>query len=233
MRQAPDTVNGAAGEPRIWPHDLPDPAEMLAYRASLPGASGYDEAVHALRSLRLGQNELSLLPLAFPTSWLVNSTATSRTFRAWREPWGQQAFGAILTLLPAEMSLDDWLSTSAEERQALVAFVRALAAPTGGSLAAISKVLALFRPQLVPLMDDAAIAFAIGAVPKPATADDPRADAALFVPMMDWFATQHRREEASLFALARVHGPAVLDAPQVLDRLLWVASWGDGLRGRG
>ena len=211
--------------------DVDDPAELLRYRASLPGASGYDAAVQTLRQLPVDIDELALLPLILPTSWMVNSTATSRTFRAWRTPEGQQAFGAILTLLPREMSLVDWLGTSAEERTAIEAFVRILARAESGSLVAVSKVLSLYRPQLVPLMDDAAIAFALGKVPHPATADDPRAGPELFVPMLDWFAREHAREEPALLQLARDHTEAVLDTAQVLDRLLWVVSWGNAQRG--
>ena len=215
------------------PFDIDDPEEKLAYRASLPGASGYDAAVSSLRALpRGGHDELALLPLVLPTSWMVNATATSRTFRAWREPAGQQAFGAILTLLPAGMSLEDWQELPETERVAVVAFVRALAETPGGSLAAVTKVLALLRPQLVPLMDDAALAFALGTVERPETADAPKADAAHFAPMLDWLATQHAREARALQALAKSHEPAVLDSVQVLDRLLWVVSWGDSLRGK-
>ena len=212
--------------------DVDDPAELLRYRASLPGASGYDAAVQALRELPSEVDELALLPLVLPTSWMVNSTATSRTFRAWRTPEGQQAFGALLTLLPREMSLADWLDTSAEERTAIEAFVRILARAESGSLVAVTKVLSLYRPHLVALMDDAAIAFALGTVAHPATADESRAGPELFVPMLDWFAREHAREEPALFELAWSHTEAVLDTAQVLDRLLWVVSWGSGLRQR-
>lgn len=222
----------ASGEPESSLVDLVDPAEMLRYRASLPGASGYDAAAHALRLLPHDTDELALLPLVFPNSWMVNATATSRTFRAWRSAEGRQAFGAILTLLPREMGLADWLETSAEERVAIEAFVRVLARSEGSSLAAVSKVLSLYRPHLVPLLDDAAIAFALGTVAHPATADAPQADPRWFVPMLDWFAREHDREEPALLELARGHREAVLDTAQVLDRLLWVASWGDAQRGR-
>lgn len=221
-----------SGEPETSFLDLDDPAEMLRYRASLPGASGYDAAIHALRALPPETDELALLPLVLPNSWMVNATATSRTFRAWRSPGGQQAFGAILTLLPRQLSLSDWLETSTEERVAIEAFVRVLAQAEGSSLAAVSKVLSIYRPQLVPLLDDAAIAFALGTVPHPETANEPQADARWFVPMLDWFAREHAREETALLALARDHREAILDTAQVLDRLLWVASWGDAQRGR-
>lgn len=214
----------------LW--ELTDPAEMLRYRASLPGASGYDAAAHALRALPLETDELALLPLVLPNSWMVNATATSRTFRAWRSATCQRAFAAILTLLPRGLSLADWLVLPAEERAAIDAFVRLLAQVEGASLVAVTKVLSLYRPQLVPLMDDAAIAFALGTVAHPATADDPRAEPRWFVPMLDWFAHEHAREEASLLVLAREHREALLDTAQVLDRLLWVASWGNAQRGK-
>src|SRR6185369_4383893 len=91
---------------------------------------------------------------------------------------------------------------------------------------AISKSLALLVPETVPLMDDAAIAFLTGAVPMPATADDPKAPASLFVPMLDAFARAVLDVEPQLIALARAHTLVPLDAAQVLDRLLWVDSWG-------
>ena len=112
-------VRTSSGEPESLLVTLDDPAEMLRYRASLPGASGYDAAIHALRALPPETDELALLPLILPNSWMVNATATSRTFRAWRSPGGQQAFGAILTLLPRTLSLADWLETSDEERVAI------------------------------------------------------------------------------------------------------------------
>lgn len=212
--------------------ELDDPAEMLRYRASLPGASGYDAAVQVLRALPPDTDEIALLPLVLPNSWMVNATATSRTFRAWRTPSSQQAFAAILTLLPRELSLADWLSLPDEDRTAIATFVQVLTQVEGGSLVALTKVLSLYRPQLVPLMDDAAIAFALGTVAHPPTADDPRAEPRWFGPMLDWFAREHAREEEGLLALARQHREAVLDTAQVLDRLLWVASWGNAQRGR-
>jgi hypothetical protein len=42
-------------------------------------------------------------------------------------------------------------------------------------------------------MDDAALHFALGAVPRPDTADTPSAGVELFVPMLDWFARRGPR----------------------------------------
>jgi hypothetical protein len=78
----------------------------------------------------------------------------------------------------------------------------------------------------VPLMDDAALWYATGAVPCPPTSDAPSAAAACFVPMLDWFAAAVEGARDDLEALARRYAPAPLDAAQVLDRLLWFESWG-------
>jgi hypothetical protein len=45
--------------------------------------------------------------------------------------------------------------------------------------------------------------------------------------MIDWFAEQVVSNEGELIAIAARHKHAVLDAPQVLDRLLWMDAWGE------
>lgn len=211
--------------------DIPDPAGDLAWRASLPGAFGYDQATHVLRAVQAqGTPALELLPVAFPTSWMVNAKATSRTFRAWLTPGPFAAWTALLTSLGESTSHEDWLALGPAPRAEVQAAVSELVAVEGASLAAVTKVLALLRPQLVPLMDDAALWFALDAMPEPATADAPSAPAPLFEPMMDWFAQQSLAQEAALVEVAAAHQLAVLDVPQTLDRLLWVASWGHRLR---
>jgi hypothetical protein len=217
------------------------PVEALAYRASLPGASGYDAATAALAGLSGGSpslaTELALLPLILPTSWLVNSTATSRTFRALRSEPCRQAWEAILTLLPREMGLEEWSAEEPAFKLAVSGFVRRLTEVEGGSLVAVSKIVALLRPRLGLLLDDAAVAFALGSVPPPTRADAPTAPWTTFVPMLDWFAVQVAREHAALAEVARAHAEAtataLLEPAQVLDRLLWVVSWGDPMRGQG
>jgi hypothetical protein len=78
-------------------------------------------------------------------------------------------------------------------------------------------------------MDDAAVAFAIGAVPTP-DKEQATAGPEAFVPMLDWFAEQVIANEKDLIQLAANHKLAVLDAPQVLDRLLWMDAWGERYR---
>ncbi len=221
------TLDGAV---RDW--IVEDPDEKLAWRAQLPGASGYDQAAHVLRILSAGGAEgLALLPLAMPTSWMVNSRATSHAFQRWRAGLAHEAWATLLARLGPMTSLDDWLALGADERGEVERALGVLATGRdGASLCAVTKVLALLRPQLVPLMDDAAIAFALGTIAMPETADDPRATAASFAPMLDWFATAVRDAEDALVEIAVRHGQAVLDAPQVLDRLLWIESWGHRLR---
>lgn len=207
---------------------VPQPGEALSRRGQLPGAFGYDRAAHLFRTLQAeGSDAVDLLPAAFPASWMVNAKATSRTFVHWTaaEPvWAQ-----LLSVLPFDLSADEWTAMPETERRAVDEAVATLSRVPGGGLCAVTKVLALLRPQLVPLMDDAAIWFALDAVAEPATADAPTAGPEHFLPMMDWFAGEVRRSEPALVELAREHTMATLDAPQVLDRLLWWASWGHRL----
>ena len=211
---------------------IEEPVEKLAWRARLPGASGYDQAAHVLRVLSAGGAEgPALLPLAMPTSWMVNSRATSHAFQRWRASPAHEAWTMLLARLGPMMSLDDWLALGADERGQIDAALSVLATgKDGASLCAVTKVLALLRPQLVPLMDDAAIAFALGTIEMPETADDPRALPTSFAPMLDWFAAAVHDAEGALVEIAVRHDRAVLDAPQVLDRLLWIESWGHRLR---
>jgi hypothetical protein len=75
-------------------------------------------------------------------------------------------------------------------------------------------------------MDDGALWMLLDAVPRPATADAPTGGVGQLLPMLDAFATASLTHEDTLIALARGHTTAVLDAPQVLDRLMWFDSWG-------
>lgn len=215
-------MKNAAGE---W--NLVEPDEKLAFRGSLPGAFGFDQAAHTLRALQIdGASAIELLPLALPVTWMVNSKATSKAFRAWLVPPARALWDALLAQL--NVSLDEWRALG-DERDAIATMVTQLAHVEGAGLGAVSKVLGLLRPQLVPLMDDAAIAFAIGAVDMP---DEEKATAGpeVFLPMIDWFADQVLDGESALIELAKRHKQAVLDAPQVLDRLLWMDAWGERYR---
>lgn len=189
----------------------------------LPGAYGFDLAAHGARVARArGVAFDDLLALAMPSSWMVNNGAPSPVFRWWLAE-RRGAWAELCARL--EGGAEAWLATDAAGRAAVEALCRSLAAKGHGACA-ISKVLAVLCPQTVPLMDDAALHFALGAVPMPATADKPTADAAHVVPMLDWFARAVRDAEPTLIALARDYDFAPLDAPQVLDRLLWMESWG-------
>ncbi len=211
-----------------WPIEEPD--EKLSFRAGLPGAFGFDQAAHLLRALQAeGVAAVDLLSVALPTSWMVNAKASSRAFQRWLLPPARDTWQDLLERLGPTMGVDGWRAMDPDDREAVLADVATLAAVEGAGLAAVSKVLGLLRPQLVPLMDDAAIAFAIGAVPAP---DEERATAGpeVFGPMMDWFAGQVLRGERELIAIAARHRAAVLDAAQVLDRLLWMDAWGERYR---
>jgi hypothetical protein len=197
---------------------LENAEEKLAFRASLPGAFGFDQAAHVLRALQSeGVASADLLPLAFPTSWMVNARATSRAFRRW---FGAiDVWTALLEELGPTMSLEQWNGQGTER-------VRELASLEDAGLAAVTKVLALLRPQLVPLMDDAQLSFALGTVPMPADNNQSTAGPEHFAPMMRWFAAEVTARESELIAIAAAHRHAVLDAAQVLDRLLWYEAWG-------
>lgn len=200
-----------------------DAAEKLAVRAMLPGARGYDLAAHGARVARArGVGFRELLPLAMPTSWMVNNKAPSPVFRWWLTERAD-AWRELCELL--DRGALAWPEATADERARVEALARSLAVRSHAACA-LSKVLAVLCPHAVPLMDDAAVAFATGAVPAPATADEPSAGVEHFVPMLDWFAEAVRANEAALVELAREHEAAPLDAPQALDRLLWMESWG-------
>jgi hypothetical protein len=223
------TVKGVAcGSP------IEDPDEKLRWRGALPGASIYDRVAHRLRALQAnGAAAIDLLPVALPAIWMVNAKATSQAMQRWLAPPATNAWSAILDGIGFGLPPAGWLALPAQERDVVVRAVSELATgEQGASLAAVSKVLALLRPQIVPLMDDAALWFALEIVPEPTTADAPSAPASAFAPMLDWFAQQVIASESELIAIAVRHDRAVLDAAQTLDRLVWVESWGHRLRRR-
>ncbi len=202
-------------------------AEKLATRERLPGAHGYDRAAHALRVAgAAGVSAETLLPLVLPTSWMVNAPASSRVFQAWLSPPLVEAWGGLLELMDPGMSAADLAAAGGEEAALVATCVGALAGVPGSSLAAVSKVLALARPRMVPLMDDAAIAFALGTMPRTLEKATATAKPDAFLPMVAWFARTIAAHDLELAALAARHEGASLDAPQVLDRLLWFESFG-------
>ena len=198
-------------------------SEKLAMRDRLPGANGWDRAAAALRSVYGGGPRDHLLPLALPTSWMVNARASSRVFQRWLAPPLVDHWRVLIAQTAG--GPERWLSSPESTRTAVEESIAALSFDGQGPCA-ISKALALLVPETVPLMDDAAIAFLTGAIETPATADDPRATAPLFVPTLDAFCEAVLSAERPLIELARTHTLVALDAAQVLDRLLWVDSWG-------
>jgi hypothetical protein len=214
--------------------DRPDGRWRIGYafaklraRGALPGAYGYDLAAATLRQARAaGVPASALLAPAMPGSWMVNAKATSRAFRRWLSTPLDGTFRGLVQLLGDERG---WSALSRDERARAVLAVETLiegARADGGSLAAISKVLALVCPDVVPLCDDAAIWYALGAIEQPHSADSPTAGPEHFAPMLDWFSAAVTGARAPLEALASRYDLAPLSAAQVLDRLMWFESWG-------
>ncbi len=199
------------------------PRKLLA-RGGLPVAFGWDLAAEAFRrARRAGVPVRELLAPALPASWMVNARAASPTFKRWLTPPLPERWAELLAHV--EGGPRRWLAIGEAERAAADRAVRALAID-GQGVASISKVLALLAPETVPLMDDAALAFAIDALPAPDTPDDPRAGPEWFLPMLDWFARAVLALEAPLAELGRGYPLAPLEPAQVLDRLLWFDSYG-------
>ncbi len=206
------------------PHLIDDPLKLLSQRATLPGAYGYDRSAHALRvAAAKGVPLADRLALALHGSWMVNSRATSPVFRRWLQPAVRPAWEVLDEVL--RDGPEAWLSLDAEGRTVAAQAVAALAGDDVG-VAAVSKVLALLYPQTMCLMDDHAIAFLGLALEVPAGEEKGTASATFFVPMLDAFATAVVANRDALTALAAQHTDAVLDATQALDRVIWVASYG-------
>ncbi len=221
-------LNCAAASPEPWSLGLA--RAKLQTRGRLPGAFGYDLAVDRYSMIqRHGVPATSLLPLVLPGSWMVNNKVPSPVFHRWLQPRWDGEWATLLALLDGDAAT--WLARDAQARTQVHSAVEALAKlmppdrPSTGVCAALSKVLALLRPDIVPLMDDAAIHFALGTVARPETADTPSAGAEQFVPMLDWFAQAVVDHTRSLAAIA-TPAPVVQSPAQVLDRLLWFETWG-------
>jgi hypothetical protein len=140
-------------------------------------------------------------------------------FRKWLTP----------PLVESWVALVDALADGAFDLESAQKHVAALGSGAGG----VSKVLALMLPDVVPLMPDAAIAFAIGAdvgapVPAAAQPDAQTASAEKFTPMLSWFADAVRTNEVALRALAGEARTSIgrFSPAQILDRLLWFESVG-------
>ena len=189
-------------------------AEKLKVRAGLPGARVFDLATEGLRKAKAaGVPASDRLALALPASWCVNSPAPSPVLRRWALPPQNQVWLALLDVLEAPRSgpLDT------ESVDALHLGIRALGSEPF-LVEALSKVLALLVPEVVPLMPGPARDFVLGA----GAAGDARA----FVAMVDWFAAAVAGANEGLGALAAAHAEVPITAAQALDRLLWFDSDG-------
>lgn len=205
----------------------------LQVRGRLPGAFGFDLATATYRAARrAGIPAADLVRMALPGSWMVNNKVPSPVFYRWLQPDVRRVWDRVVDLLAGDC--DAWRARTAGERDELAAHLTTLAAldgaarsaPATGTAAGLSKVLALLCPDTVPLMDDAALWFALAAVPRPDTAEAPTATTAVFLPMLDWFAAAVRRNADLLAPLAADYTLAPLSPAQLLDRLLWFETWG-------
>jgi hypothetical protein len=188
-----------------------DPQKRLSLRARLPGAFVYDVAAQSLRKAKMrGTPAIERIPLAFASSWLVNSPANSKVLRRWALP---PQFDVWMALIG---SLEGPLSSPGEW-----APVKALVGHLGDEpflIEAVSKVLALLVPEVVPLMPDPARTFLLG--------ESAGHDVDAFVKIADWFVQTVRTHASDLDAYAAAHEEVTLEGAQVLDRLLWFDSEG-------
>lgn len=209
----------------------------LLTRGRLPGAFGFDLAADTYRAARrAGVPADELVRMALPGSWMVNNKVPSPVFYRWLQPGLRPVWARVVELLSGDA--EAWSARSPDERSELAERLAVLAAvdaaarntpqgqPAAGAAAGLSKVLALLCPDTVPLMDDAALWFALGSVARPDTAETPSATTEHFVPMLDWFAAAVRRNAAALAALAADYALAPMSPAQTLDRLLWFETWG-------
>jgi hypothetical protein len=189
-------------------------ATKLTLRAKLPGARVFDLAADSLRKTRAaGIPVFDRLALALPASWCVNSPAPSTVLRRWALAPQREVWASLIDVLeePRPGPLDS------ESGEAIVSGLRALG-PEPFGVEAISKVLALLVPDVVPLMPPPARAFALG--------EGAAQDASAFVAMIDWFAAAAKEGGAELASWARSHEEVPLSPAQALDRLLWFDSEG-------
>jgi hypothetical protein len=188
-----------------------DAEKRLSLRARLPGAFVFDVSANCLRNAKArGAPALERIPLAFSGSWMVNSPASSKVMRRWSLPPQFDVWIALVGALEGPLeSPGEW------------APVKALIGRLGDEpflIEAVSKVLALLLPQIVPLMPEPARKFLLG--------DGAGADADAFVQIADWFVQTTRTEAATLDEWAASHEEVTLERAQVLDRLLWFDSEG-------
>jgi hypothetical protein len=200
------------------------PSEKLVARGKLPGAAGYDETIRLFRRLRAqGVSSVELLPAALPNSWMVNSRAPSAVFQYWMSAQFRPTWTRLLDLLDG--AKEGIGALSEQQKQTLQTCVSSLCVKQNG-IADLSKVLSLLAPDVVPLMDDAAVHFALNLVERPADVRVNKSPSRAFLPMLEWLAAAQQEREAELNALAASYPLGSLSAAQILDRLLWFESWG-------
>jgi hypothetical protein len=188
-----------------------DAEKRLSLRARLPGAFVFDVSANCLRKAKTrGAPAMERIPLALSASWMVNSPANSRVMRRWSLPPQFDVWIALVGVLEGPLeNPGEW------------APVKALIARLGDEpflVEAVSKVLALLLPQVVPLMPEPARKFLLG--------EGAGADPEAFVAIADWFVKTSRAEAETLDAWAASHDEVTLERAQVLDRLLWFDSEG-------
>ena len=191
--------------------EVRDAAKRLSLRARLPGAFVFDVSANCLRKAKArGAPAMERIPLAFSGSWMVNSPASSKVMRRWSLPPQLDVWIALVGALEGPLeSPGEW------------APVKALIGRLGDEpflIEAVSKVLALLLPQVVPLMPEPARKFLLG----DAAAADPDA----FVQIADWFVRTTRQEAETLDEWSASHEEVTLERGQVLDRLIWFDSEG-------
>ena len=197
---------------KIW--RIEGAGAKLRKRGQLPGARVFDLAGESLREAKeKGVSAGARLYLALPASWLVNSPAISRVMRRWAlEPQRELCLALVAAL---EAGPTEWGN---EETQAAARLALKALGDEPYVTEAISKILALLVPEMVPLMPPLARAFVLGE----AQQDDPDA----FVKIVDWFGRAAHEHRGPLEAIAREHREVALTGAGVLDRLLWFDSEG-------
>jgi hypothetical protein len=208
------------------PWTIAHPLAKLALRGRLPGAFSFDRATETMNRARAsGMGAGDLLALALPSSWLVNSGLPSTVMAKWHLP----PFPGYFRTLIAQLEIGVHEIVNLDEKR-IADVVKPLAVDAQGA-GAISKVLASLVPKSVPLMPDAAIAFALGTIDVPTALDAQAAGPEFFAPMLKWFASVVVQHEDLLRDLAKQDAKArapskELEPAQLFDRLLWFESAG-------
>ena len=189
----------------------------LSLRAQLPGARVFDLCAQSLRAAKAsGVSPSDRFALALPASWLVNSPAVSKVLRRWALPPQREAWLALVELL--EAGPGEWTAEPGEV-EAIPLVVTSLG-DEPYVVEAMSKVLALLVPDVVPLMPEPARVFVLGDEAKT------MAPGKVFARMVEWFAGAASAHAPELTRLAREHTEVELTGAQALDRLLWFDSEG-------